>query len=110
MNGRLLALLGVAAVVVAARHWFGELPEERDVTIRVTDPSVDRVALTWHEGEEVVHHTDLGAPFEARPSKIQLRDGAHRVTVSLHRGAEVTLRERRVDVDADAAQIVLDVP
>lgn len=101
----------IAVVVIAGAEFVTGLPSERTVEVRVRAADITRVELVWHEGEDTVHRTLLGPPFDA-PSKstVRLRDGAHRLELFISRRDGVERKERMIEVSDGAASIVIDVP
>jgi hypothetical protein len=101
----------VVAAVIGVAEYATELPTERQVVVRVAEgEGIDRVDLVWHEGEAVVHQTQLGPPFAGSKSTVRLSDGSHRLVFSVHRGDQVVRTERRVEVAEGASEIVIEVP
>ncbi len=108
---RRLAVFGaVGILVVAIGHFSGDLPAERQIEVRVTDPAVDRVQLSWKEGDEVLHRTTLAAPFGASRSAVQLSNGNHKLDISVRRGDDVRTKTRVIEVFEGSDHIVIDVP
>jgi hypothetical protein len=101
----------IAAAAIGIGEYATKLPSERTVVVRVAEgEGIDSIELVWHEGDEVVHRTWLGAPFTGAKSGVRLSDGRHRVELAIHRGDRVSHAERHIDVDEDASEITLDVP
>lgn len=105
---RLLVFGLIAAAVLGVAEYATKLPSKRDVVVRVGD-GIDRVELVWHEGDAVVHRTELGPPFNNPKSPVHLSDGTHRLELSVQRGADVTHEERRIEVADGASEIVIEV-